>query len=294
MEDIERVQARLANIRSVEPILEALRTISIGSWQVALKQRNRLREYEARLLAVLQALLPCLPSDFQSLQDLESLEARGAVLVIGSERGLCGRFNAALVEATGDYLQAHTRDGRRIELLALGGRLVRLFRRRGLEPAWSASLSVTTLPSFSIAWELSRRWLAAYEARHLDAVDLIYNVYRRPGVYAPTVMRLLPLELPSVTREEVWPPPIVETDPLRIYARVIEQWVMLSLYRALLESAASEHSARFQLMESATQNAERLIFELTQLVQSARRQVITREMQELAVGAGLVGPRRGG
>lgn len=289
MESVARVQARLTNIRSVEPILEALRTISIGSWQAALKQQGRLREYEARLQTVLQALLPCLLSHFQSLADL-SLGARGVVLVIGSERGLCGRFNIALIEATSNYWQTHAQDGHAIELWVLGSRLVRLIRHRRV-PDWSGALSATALPPFSTAWHLSHRWLAAYEARRLDAVDVIYNAYRGPGVYTPSTVRLLPPAPPPVNREEVWPPPIVETDPRRIYARLVEQWVALSLYRALLESAASEHSTRFQLMESATENAERLIFELTQLVQSARKQAITREMQELAVGAGLVGLR---
>lgn len=291
MESVERVQARLTNIRLVEPILEALRTISIGSWQAALKQQDRLREYEMRLQAVLQALLPCLPSDLQSLA--KSPGARVAVLVIGSERGLCGRFNTVLIETADDYLQTHIRDGRQIALGALGSRLVRLIRRKR-ELEWSGALSATALPPFSIAWHLSHRWLMAYEARRLDAVDVIYNAYRRPGIYTPSVVRLLPPTPPPMAHEEVWPPPIVETDPRRIYARIAEQWVALSLYRALLESAASEHSARFQLMESATENAERLSFELTQLVQSARKQAITREMQELAVGAGLVGPRRSG
>ncbi len=304
MEAVERVQARLTNIRSVEPILEALRTISIGSWQAALKQQARLREYESHLQAVLQALHPSLVSGTKrdGRPDLSpspgpetGLDLAGpvrlAVLVIGSERGLCGRFNAVLVEAADGYIRAHSRDDDRVALWVLGSRLARLIRRRRWEPAWSGSLSATSLPPFSMAWELSHRWLADYEARRLDAVDVIYNAYRKPGVYGPTVLRLLPPELPTAAHKEVWPPPIVETDPLRIYARVVEQWMALSLYRALLESAASEHSARFQLMESATQNAERLILELTQLVQSARKHAITREMQELAVGAGLIGPR---
>ena len=90
---------------------------------------------------------------------------------------------------------------------------------------------------------------------------------------------------------EPWPPPIIETDPLGLYARLIEQWTSASLHGLLLESAAAEHSARFQLLEGATQNAERLIAELTLVVQTARQQAITREMQELATGAGLVGTR---
>jgi len=292
MEDIERVQARLANIRTVEPILDALRTISIGSWQMALRQQGRLHDYDARLRAVLPALIPHLSTSRQKrLPVVSTAPQRIAALMIGSERGLCGRFNAVLVEAARDYLHARAQEGCQVELLALGTRLVRLIRRRGWALAWSGPLSVTPLPSFTTARELCGRWWAAYEAGRLDAVDLVYNAYRKAGVHAPTVTRLLPPELPDVPEREVWPPPIVETDPLRLYRRAIAQQVSVHLYRVLLESAAAEHSTRFQLMESATQNAQRLIAELSQLVQSARRQAITREMQELAAGAGLLGPR---
>ncbi|MCK4451452.1 MAG: F0F1 ATP synthase subunit gamma, partial [Anaerolineae bacterium] len=113
-------------------------------------------------------------------------------------------------------------------------------------------------------------------------------------------VRLIPPTLPTPEASppdgrrsltEPWPPPIIETDPLSLYARVVEQLTAASLYRLLLESAAAEHVARFQLLEGATQSAERLIAELTLVVQTARQQAITREMQELAVGAGLIGPR---
>jgi F-type H+-transporting ATPase subunit gamma len=289
MEDITRVKARLANIRSIEPILEALRTISIGVWQMALKQQGWLREYEGYLGALLSALLPTLAA-LRCLRspNVPASPQRLAALVIGSERGLCGGFNHALVGAVEEYMQG----GRLVELWALGARLSRLLRRRAREPVWSGSLPTGALPPFAIAWELSHLWLADYETYRLDAVDLIYNAYRGPGVYTPVVFRLLPPESPLMEHREVWPPPIVETEPQRIFARVLEQQVALRLYRVLLESAASEHSARFQLMESATQNAERLVEELTQVFQAVRQHTVTREMQELAVGAGLVGPRR--
>jgi F-type H+-transporting ATPase subunit gamma len=291
MEDIERIEARLANIRTVEPILDALRTISIGSWQIALRQQERLHEHNARLRAVLPALIPHLPTSRQKcLPVVSTVPQRIAALVIGSERGLCGRFNAVLVEGARDYLHARAQEGCQVELLALGTRLVRLIRRRGWAVAWSGPLSVTSLPSFATARELCGRWWAAYEEGSLDAVDLLYNAYRRAGVYVPTILRLIPPELPAVSGGEVWPPPIIETDPLRLYQQAIAQQVSLHLYQVLLESAAAEHSTRFQLMESATQNAQRLIVELSQFVQSARRQAITREVQELAVGAGLLGP----
>jgi F-type H+-transporting ATPase subunit gamma len=93
----------------------------------------------------------------------------------------------------------------------------------------------------------------------------------------------------AVGRGGAWPPPIIDTDPLSLYTTVIEQSVAVELYRVLLASSAAEHSMRFQLMESATQNADRLIEELTLIIRTARRQEITQEMQELAAGAGLLG-----
>jgi F0F1-type ATP synthase gamma subunit len=88
---------------------------------------------------------------------------------------------------------------------------------------------------------------------------------------------------------DTWPLPIIETDPVTLYTHIVQQWTAVRFYRLLLQSAKAEQSVRYQLMESAGQNAERLIDELSGVVQAARQQAITREMQALAVGAGLVG-----
>jgi F-type H+-transporting ATPase subunit gamma len=246
---------------------------------------------------------------------------RIVVLVIGSERGLCGRFNAAAVERVERYLADRETVGTQVDLIALGTRVHRILRRHQLPVTWSGALSVTALPPYRLAFDLTRQWLARYEERELDAVDLAYNAYRGSARYEPTMVRLIPPQLPSddrgsspsesldfgrsigaslgrardrsagSARDRPWSPLIIETDPLSLYARAVEQRTAVSLYGVLLDSAAAEHSARFQLLEKATQNAERLIDELTLVVQTARQQEITQEVQELAAGAGLTGPR---
>lgn len=293
MEDLERTETRLDNIRTVEPILSALRTISLGSWQAALKRKDSVRRYEERLTAMLPALLPHVrPPSFPSIGGDERGEARVVALVIGSERGLCGRFNAAVVERAERYLAEQTAAGAQVELMALGTRVRRILRRHQQPLAWSGALSVTALPPYRLAFDLTRRWLTRYEEREVDAVDLVYNAYRGSARYEPTVARLVPPALPTPEADALpWPPPIIETGPLSLYARVVEQWAAVSLYWLLLDSAAAEHSARFQLLEASTQNIERLIDELTLAVQTARQQEITQEMQELAAGAGLIGPQ---
>ncbi len=302
-QDLERIQSRLDNIRSVSPILTALRTISLGSWQMALNRLRGLEVYSGRLLSLLPAVLPYLqkPASPRGLSRLRSYgdmsrqvhSGRVILAVIGSERGLCGRYNVAPVEHAVRYVQEQEQRGLSVEIIALGSRLVRTFQRQKCPPQRSQKLPVTRLPTFELAYRLTHTWLQQYEAFEIDAVEVLYNAYGGPGRYTARLVRLLPPELPSavslVPDAETPPTPyIVETDPLRLYVRLIAQWTALNFYTRLLNAAASEHAARFQLMESATQNLERLVEELTLELRSARRQAITREMQELAVGAGLL------
>jgi F-type H+-transporting ATPase subunit gamma len=318
-EEVERARERLENIRSVKPILNGLRTISLGSWQAALKQRSAVRAYAGRLKAMLPVLVPQLQTRQSLVSRLREglwrwvpvpgrpATRRGAggqpprlkALVIGSERGLCGRFNVAIVDEAERYLRRESTKGRHVELEVLGSRAQRVLSRRGHEAEQAGTLAVTKLPPPSLAFALARRWLLAYEEETLDTVHLIYNDYRGTGAYEPSVTQLIPPRLPTDDVSAVvggssegvtpWPPPIIDTDPLSLYATVIEQWTAVQLYNVLLDSSAAEHSTRFQLMESATQNADQLMEELTLVIQTARRQEITQEMAELAAGAGLLG-----
>lgn len=309
-QDLERIQSRLENVRAVGPILAALRTISLGSWQMALNRLRGLRGYSDRLLTFLPVLLPHIQSAsrmprvlnalrqrFSALRRVPALadlpQERVIALVIGSERGLCGRYNAVLVARAEQYFAEMERRGVTLDVAVLGTRLIRIFHRQKRALCWSQGLPVTRLPAFALAFQLTRDWLQRYEAAEIDAVDVIYNAYDGPGRYSPTIFRLLPPDLPSanpLVSEEEQPgtPYIIETDPLRLYVRIVEQWTAINFYTLLLTAAAAEHSARFQLMESATQNVDRLVEELTQELQTARRQAITVEMQELASSAGLL------
>jgi len=315
-QDLERIQSRLENVRAVGPILAALRTISLGSWQMALNRLRSLEGYSGRLLTflpvllthiqgtsgaslgqrasrVLEGLSQRLPFFRKAPVVLSPLPERVIVLVIGSERGLCGRYNATLVARAEQYFAEMGQRGSELGIAVLGTRIIRMMHRQKHPLRWSQTLPVTRLPAFDLAFQLTRDWLQQYEASEIDVVDVIYNAYDGAGRYTPTVFRLLPPDLPSANplapeAERLTAPYIVETDPLRLYVRIVEQWTAINFYTLLLAAAASEHSARFQLMESATQNVDRLVEELTQEVQSARRDAITIEMQELASSAGLL------
>jgi F-type H+-transporting ATPase subunit gamma len=300
---LEKAQSRLTNIGKVKPILGALRTISLGSWQMARNRRTGLARYSERLLELLPIVLPRVAMQSRAPRLRKAEDAGGetarriTILVAGSERGLVGRYNKALVE----HLRAH-RDALdqdvEVRLMALGSRMVRELKAASLSPDWSQGLSMTVLPPYQLAYTLVSDWLQEYEAYELDVVDIVYNADAGAGSYRPSITRLIPPDLPehavASAREGVGAGTsaadvIVETDPVQLYIRIVEQWTAIATYRLLLESAVTEHSARFQLMESATQNADDLIADLQLTVQSARRQAITRQMQELAIASGLLG-----
>ncbi len=295
VEDIERAQDRLENVHTVEPLLGALRTISLASWQAALRQKENVQKYTRQLTMMLPFLLPHIPAPQKKRGARPTAQATKIVaLAIGSERGLCGRFNAEVHDRTIQYMDEQTKKEVQVELYSLGHRLNRIFQREQRALAWTGTLSGASLPSYRLAFDLTRRWLIRYEARELDNVDIIYNSYRGAGRYEAVVIKLIPPQLSfeeQSSSDEIWPSPIIETEPLSLYTRVVEQGTAIRLYECLLNSAAAEHSARYQLMEEATKNAERLINELTMAVQMARRQAITQEMQELAAGAGLLGAK---
>lgn len=294
MQDTEGATARLENVRAVEPLLGALRTISMGAWHVARRHREDVHLYGERLLGVLRLALPHLALGREPRVPEEMVVRSVVLLALGSERGLVGQFNRAIAERVTVALEEQASAGVQVTLWALGSRLIRMLERQDRPPDWVSPLTTRALPSYRLALDVTRRLLADYEAGDVDGVQVAYNRYRQAGHYETVVVRLIPpqVSLGGPATEDPWPPPIMETDPEGLYERLVEQLAAINLYTCLVESATAEHAARFHLMEEATQNAERLIEELTVSLHIARRQAITQEIQELIVGAGLLASQR--
>jgi len=295
MEDLERIKERLDNIRSVEPILTALRTIAAGSWHAARTRLSAVRLFAEELSSVFRALLEHLPpEELESPQAPEQVRRVG-MLVIASERGLCGAFNSTVLEAAERYLAQQRELGRAVELMTLGARATIHFERRGIAPIWSESLPMTSVPSLAFVQHVQRRLSAAYRAGRHDIIHVVYTPYQVRAALRPQMAQLFPAK-PEAPQEETisWPPPLIDTDPLLLYHRVLEQWSIVELYRCVIESAASEQSARFQMLDGASNSSQRLIEELTLSYHAARQHAITMEMLDLISGAGLLHPGESG
>jgi len=289
MEGLERLSTRLANVRAVEPIVSALRTIALGNRLSAINRSRTVAQYCQELLHILALVTPCLGDNHPAWCVQGNRGGHLLLLVVGSERGLCGAFNDAVAAHARQLLAEYTAAGEEVTLMSLGRQIQKALRRQGRLPVWSGKLSGTALPPFDLAREITSGWLEDCEKGEVSAVDVVYNARRGLAGYSPTTVRLLPLSPPVVVPEESPWPPIVDTEPRALCRRLARLWFSAAFYGILLDSAAAEHSARYQLLEGASQNAQRMIEELNLSLQVARQEAITAEVQDLATGAGLVG-----
>jgi ATP synthase F1 gamma subunit len=202
---------------------------------------------------------------------------------------LCGNFNHTLAQHAAAYLTELAQHKEKVEVHIYGNALGRACRHE-FQSRWQFEQHPTpgVAPS-KMAGELNNRWLEGYDLGKVDQVEILFNQSLRAGRYKTVRISHLPPKLPEMDLSEPpWPDSILDTSARVLFLELLRQLLALDLYGVFLSSAIAEHSERYQLMEQATKNADDLIEELTQDVQAARRQAITNEMEELAVGAGLV------
>ncbi|MBN2555456.1 MAG: F0F1 ATP synthase subunit gamma [Anaerolineales bacterium] len=283
MDDPGRVEARLDNIRAVDPILSALRTVSQGSMHAARKRLYAVERYSKELLA----LRGWLPSGSAPIA-AAAPDAPVLILALGSDRGLCGRFNHDVAARVQGLQTVWEEDGTQVAVWSLGLRLAVRLEETGQPPEKQGRFAHRALPAFESATGLAASLQQEIESGGLRSVHLVHNQPLRAGLVRTTDRHWLPLQLAETeVGETSWPPPILETDPQNLLRQIRMQAAANQLYAAMLASSAAEHAARYHLLEDAGQNTERLMAELQIAVQQARQQAITAEMQELAAGASL-------
>jgi F-type H+-transporting ATPase subunit gamma len=230
------------------------------------------------------------------LADREQISTVGVLLIAG-DRGLAGAFNSQIVRAGVAAGREYETEGVRRVFYASGRRPASSLTFRGLEPARSF-IGFSDRPSYADARSIAEYLMAAYTDGEVDKVEVFYNGYISPLVQVVRRETLLPLQQATILeetdeereREEAdldRPRALVEyePDPEEILRRLVPDYVEISIYRALLESTASEHGARMTAMRNASQNASELIDNLTLEMNRARQAEITQEILEVVAGA---------
>jgi F-type H+-transporting ATPase subunit gamma len=296
----KELRGRIASVKNVQKITRAMEMISAARLRRAEQRIQALRPYASairrmtRHAAEAAENIPNLPI----LNEHESVQRVGYLLVT-SDRGLAGAFNSQIIRAGLRTAVDAERDGREAVFYGAGRRGVGTlnFRKRAVVGAYTG---FTDRPAYANARDIASDLMAAYVDGDVDRVEIFYNHYISPLQQRVTQETLLPLQQASILeegeedgqdgvteRDEHGHRALVEyePDPEEILQRLVPDYVEISIYRALLESTASEHGARMTAMRNASENAGELIDDLTLEMNRARQAEITQEIMEVVAGA---------
>jgi F-type H+-transporting ATPase subunit gamma len=305
------IKDRIGSVKNIEKITRAMEMVAAARLRRAEQRIEVLRPYArairrmTRQAADAAGDVPNLPI----LQEHKEIKTVG-LLLIGGDRGLAGAFNSSIVRAGTRAAREHEREGRNVVYFASGRRIASSVSFRGLELA-EGFAGFTDRPAYADARRIAERVMAAYIDEEVDQVEIFYNEYK--SAMSQDVVRetLLPLQKADVLEEEEDEDEEhseedeatkkdrerdaralveYEPDPEEILKRLVPDYVEVSIFRALLESTASEHGSRMTAMRSASDNAGQLIDDLTLQMNRARQAEITQEIMEVVAGAeGLSG-----
>jgi F-type H+-transporting ATPase subunit gamma len=293
------VRNRISSVKNIEKITRAMEMVAAARLRRAEQRIEALRPYASairrmtREAAEAAGRVPRLPI----LTEHDQVRSTGLLLVAG-DRGLAGGFNSNIVRAGVAAGREHEAEGVTAVYFASGRRPASSIRFRGLELA-DSFIGFTDRPAYADARRIAERLIAAYVDDEVDRVEVFYNGYISPISQVVRHETLLPLQQATVlaedSEEESGDEPRhraeveYEPGPEEILERLIPDYVEVSIYRALLESTASEHGARMTAMRNATENAGELIEDLTLEMNRARQAEITQEIMEVVAGAEGVG-----
>jgi F-type H+-transporting ATPase subunit gamma len=279
MPSLKSLRKRRATVLSTQQITKAMKMVAAARLRRAQEAAERARPYAEKLSEMFTAVSAGVDPAVHPLLARRD-ERRVDVLVLTSDRGLCGGYNSNLLRFTETFLRE--KHGLQTALVTVGRKGLEYFRRRGGQIA-AHKLGVLTTPPAGMASELAEVLTARFVAGESDAVHLVYNKFRSAISQVPTVVPLLPVTAPADDAPAV--DYIFEPDREKLLGLLLPRYVAALITQALLESIASEHGARMTAMENATNNATEMIGRLTLQMNRARQATITKELMEIVSGA---------
>ncbi|WP_322748051.1 MULTISPECIES: F0F1 ATP synthase subunit gamma [unclassified Frankia] len=287
---LREYRRRIRSIQSTKKITRAMELIAASRIVKAKARVAASRPYADEITRVISAVA----SQTTVRHPLTTEHAdprRVAVLMVTSDRGLAGGYNANVLRRTGELLELLRSEGKEPFLYAVGRKAVTYYRFRGRELAGEFT-GFSEQPSYDNAKEVAdaliARFVASGEAGGVDEIHAVYTEYVNTLTQRPVAHRILPLALETTAEPPPGGPlPQYEFEPSAegVLDALLPRYVESRLYAALLESAASESAARQRAMKSATDNAGDLIKTYTRRANAARQDAITQEISEIVGGA---------
>ncbi len=284
MATLKDIKKRIGSVKSTQQITKAMKMVSAAKLRRSQEAVVAARPYADKTLAVLSSLALREEKEAHPLLQ-ERGKNRALVVLMTADRGLCGGFNGNVSKAAELFIRNKTEGFEAFDLMIVGRKGNEYLKKRPGINIVKAYENITGNLSYSTASLLGQEIVEGYVEKKYDAVYLIYNAFRSAISQVVTTDKLLPI-VPKEGKEEIQAAEFLyEPGRGEVLGQFLPKHVEVQIFRALLESVASEHGARMSSMDSASKNASEMIGKLTLQYNRARQAAITTELMEIISGA---------
>ncbi len=283
MPSLKDIRKRIASVKNTQQITKAMKMVAAAKLRRAQETIVQARPYADKMREVINDLSARVELDRHPLLVRREVKTR-EILVITSDRGLCGGFNQNIIREVVHLLKNKEEGVETVQLNIIGRKGLEFFKRREY-PIRKEYRNILGDIDYATATMVGKDIVAAYEAGEFDELVMVYNHFRSAISQNVVVQKLLPIEPDEMPEGGVLTDYIYEPSEKVILNQVLPKYIEVQIFRALLESIASEHGARMTAMESATNNAAEMIDRLTLAMNRARQAAITKELMEIVGGA---------
>jgi F-type H+-transporting ATPase subunit gamma len=274
------IRRRIRSVKNTQQITKAMKMVSAAKLRRAQEAMFAARPYARKMMEVLRSLASRANPESHPLLR-EHGDRQILLVLITSDKGLCGGFNANLIRTAQRFLEEQ--GDRSLELDLLGRKGRDFFKRRKYKIR-SEQVGLFQALRFSLAQTIAQSLMERFVNGEADQIYLLYNEFKTVIQQRVVVERLLPIERMSPTEPAL--DYLYEPAPAAIFGNLLPKHVEVQVWRALLESVAAEHGARMAAMDAATNNAGEMIDRLTLYMNKVRQAAITKEIIEVVSGAG--------
>ncbi|MCD4774083.1 MAG: ATP synthase F1 subunit gamma, partial [Bacteroidales bacterium] len=292
MPNLKEVRTRIDSIHSTQQITSAMKMVAASKLRKAQNSILTLRPYAYKLTEILQNLSTCLDNTDESAYSSERDPNNVLLVVISSNKGLCGAFNTNIIKKTNSLInakyQSQFKEGK-LSLFCFGKKASEYFTKRNYQVVES-NIKIFDDLNFENTSVFAEKLMKDFVTKKYDKIEIIYNQFKNAAVQRLIVEQFLPIVPPSKDKSqteeaEISADFIFEPNKTDIVRDIIPKSLKIQLYKTLLDSFASEHGARMTAMHQATDNAQEILKDLRLKYNKARQSAITNELIEIVSGA---------
>lgn len=283
MATLHEIKQRISSVKNTQKITRAMKMVAAAKLKRAQQSITLARPYAHKMRDLVNNLAMRADGESTPLLAKHAETGRIGLIVIASDRGLCGAFNSSIGNAAKSHLQT-TFEDKEVEMTLVGKRAVEMLRKQA-DTVKATHTDTHDSELHRVSNEIVDSVVAAYVNGEIEEVYCLYNEFKSAINQNVTLERVLPFEAPEPTEGESTTDYLYEPSEDDVFEALLDRHLKIQMHRMLAESAASEHGARMTAMDSATTNAGEMIDRLTLEYNRARQSAITTELIEVVSGA---------